>query len=126
MHMSVNWSSKAGAFGHSECFTLDDLDTGARVTRATEYNQYSKAAKSAVPLDRAKVAGCTVWDGQARVVRQCVSYEHFEPATRNGGCARFNVAGVANSTRGYTKQTAPASADVHRVHEKTVPLYTLP
>jgi len=41
-----------------------------------------------------------------------VSDRHYELTVCNGGNARFNMAGVADSTRGVTRQIDPASADV--------------
>ena len=92
-------SSEAGTFEHSKRVTHDDWDTGATVTRAAKYNQYSKVAGSAVPYDRAGVARCAVWDGEAGTVRQRVSDEPFEPTMCNGRRAGFNTAGVADSAR---------------------------
>jgi len=59
-------SNKAGAFEHSKCIARNDWGTGARVTRAVEYNRYFKAAESTMSYDRAGVAGHAVWGNQAQ------------------------------------------------------------
>jgi len=59
-YLYASWSSEAGAFERSKCIASKDWDTGARVTRAAEYNWYTLRRPEVLSYNRASVSGCTV------------------------------------------------------------------
>ena len=65
-----------------------------------------------MPIETTGVTGSTVWGGPVGAVRQHVSGKHYELAICNGRGAGFDMARIASSMHGMTRQTAPAWVDV--------------
>jgi len=65
-------SGHAGATWRYEHAVRDDLNTGAGMVGAAEYDRYVNAAGHAVPIGTTGVAGFVAWGGPADAVRQQV------------------------------------------------------
>jgi len=65
-----------------------------------------------VHANQATVSGCVGWTSQTGAVGRREPDGRFKQATRNGGRANVNMAGVVGSTAEVTRWTSSVCADV--------------